>query len=201
MISFLRGVVSEIGPDSVVVDMGSVGMMASCTPATALGLRIGEHVELMTSLVIRADSWTLFGFQEADERRVFELVQTVSGIGPRMALALLATLSPDELRSAVAGDDFTTLMKVPGVGRKGAGRLVLELKDRIGPPLGMGLGTLGSSVGSGWQASVSAGLMSLGWSAREAELAVAAVAPVASSMETPDVSALLKAALRSLDRS
>lgn len=134
---FLRGTVNFLGDDYVVVDIGPMGVRVSCTPATALSVRIGEHVELVTTMIVREDSWTLFGFLDADERAVFELVQTISGIGPRLALAILATLSPDELRTAVAREDFTTLTKVPGVGRKGAGRLVLELMDRLGPLSGV----------------------------------------------------------------
>ncbi len=201
MIAFLRGVVHLVGPDYVVVDIGPMGVTASCTPATALGLRIGDHVELVTAMIVREDSLTLFGFLDADERAVFELVQTISGVGPRLALAILSTLSPDELRVAVARNDLATLTKVPGVGQKGAGRLVLELKGRIGPPTGGAPISAGSMSPAGWQGAVGAGLMSLGWSQREAEAAVSAVTPLAAEMADPDIAVLLKAALQSLDRS
>lgn len=197
MISFLRGTVHATGVDRLVVDIGPLGIEAACTPATALAYRPGDHVELVTSLVIREDAWTVYGFLDTDERTVFELVQTVTGIGPRIALALLATLSPDEIRAAVASEDLGRLTKVPGIGRKGASRLVLELKDRLGPPQG-GL-PASAPAGGGWQAAVTAGLTSLGWSAKEAEQAVATIAPQAT--EPADVGALLKLALRSLDRS
>lgn len=206
MIDFLRGTVTSVRPDRIVIDVGPLGLTAICTPAAALSVRVGERVELMTSLVIREDGWTIYGFLDPDERTVFEQVQTVSGVGPRLALGLLATLSPDELRTAIAREDLATLTKVSGVGRKGASRLVLELKDKLGPALGATGGTpLGAGVGGGWQAAVTAGLTSLGWSAKEAEQAVLAVAPMAESTDgepaSPDIAALLKAALRSLDRS
>jgi Holliday junction DNA helicase RuvA len=205
MISFVRGTVVQAATDSVVVDLGSVGVVVQCTPATALGLRHGEHIELMTTMVVREDGWTLFGFVDADERTVFEQVQTVSGIGPRIAMALLGTLSPDDLRRAVGSDDEATLVRVPGIGRKGAQRLILELKDRLGPALGSGRGDrLSVGPSGGWQGDVSAGLTSLGWSAREADQAVQAIDPdavaAATSGAAPDVGALLKAALRTLDR-
>lgn len=198
MIAFLRGEVATSTSDGVVIDVGGVGLAASCTPATALSLRPGDHVEMMTSLVVREDGWTLYGFLDADERRVFEQVQTVSGIGPRLALGLLATLTPDALRSAVASDDLHALTKVPGIGKKGAARLVLELKDRLGAP---GSPAAVGRAAVGWQESVIAGLTSLGWPARDAERAAAAVAPLAEGQSHPDIPALLKAALRSLDRS
>ena len=198
MIDFLRGQVRACSHDRVVVDIGGIGIAAACTPATVLNLRPGDHVELITSLVVREDGWTLYGFLDADEREVFEQVQTVGGIGPRIALGLLATLTPDALRTAVTSEDLATLTRVPGIGKKGAARLVLELKDRIGQPTAPVVGTILSATN--WQASVIAGLTSLGWSTREAERAAASVAPLAEGQEAPDVSALLKAALRSLDR-
>jgi len=198
MIDFLRGAVHAAGQDRVVVDVGGFGIAAACTPATAMSLRPGDRVELITSLVVREDGWTLYGFLDADERTVFEQVQTVSGIGPRIALGLMATLTPDAVRTAVANEDLVTLTRVPGIGKKGAARLVLELKDRIGMPSAPLAGV--TQATGGWESSVIAGLTSLGWSAREAERAVVAVAPMAQEGSQPDVAALLKAALRTLDR-
>lgn len=197
MIAFVRGTVQAVGADSVVIDLGGVGLQATCTAPTALSLRIGERVELLTSLVVREDGWTLYAFATAEERTIFEQVQTVTGIGPRIALAVLGTLSPDELRAAVATDDLNALVRIPGIGRKGAQRLVLELKDRLGAASGTAAARpLGADAR--WQASVTAGLVSLGWSTREAEGAVEAVTPLAG--DDPDIGALLKAALQSLDR-
>ncbi len=207
MISFVRGTVVQTRVDQLVVDLGSVGVTVLCTPGTALAVRHGEHVELMTTMVVREDGWTLYGFIDPDERTVFEQVQTVSGIGPRIALALLGTLSPDELRAAVVNGDESALTKVPGIGRKGAQRLILELADRLGPSTAAPSDRPASpGATGGWQQAVAAGLMSLGWSAREAEAGVAAIDPTLASQATQegpgaDIGALLKAALRGMDRS
>lgn len=202
MIAFVRGSVVTIGIDHVVIDVGPIGMTVTVTPATALSLRIGEHVQLITSMVIREDAWTVYGFLDPDEKSVFELVQTVNGIGPRIALAVLAAMSPDDLRRAIASEDSKSLTKVSGLGSKGAQRVILELRDRIGAPVS---GTsLSSAPAAGWQASVHAGLTTLGWSAREADAAITAVTELADHQlahGAADVPALLKAALRSLDRS
>lgn len=205
MISFLRGTVAATAIDGIVIDIGVMGISVVCTPATALSVQLGDRIELVTSMVVREDAWTVYGFLDTDERGVFEVVQTVSGIGPRIALGLLATLSPDELRTAILREDLATLTKVPGIGRKGASRLVLELKDRLGAPTGVSAAAPSTHSGPDWAASVTAGLISLGWSAKEAEAAVEVVAPQAETSVLadgrPDVGALLKAALRSLDRS
>lgn len=206
MIAMVRGTVLSAGIDRLVVDLGMAGVQVMCTPVTAAGVRHGEHVELLTTMVVREDSWTLYGFLDADERMVFEQVQTVSGIGPRIALALLGTLTPDDLRRAVASSDEATLTAVPGIGRKGAQRIILELADRLGEPLGGAVRAAGPAPTAGWAAAVTAGLASLGWSAKEAEAAVAALDPdltAAADAAGPDadISALLKAALRGLARS
>jgi holliday junction DNA helicase RuvA len=210
VIAFVRGRVAEVGVDAAVVDVGGVGLSVLCTPTTLAGLRTGDSAQLATSLVVREDSLTLFGFADTDERTVFETVQTVSGIGPRLAQALLATMGPDDLRRAVATEDLVALTRVPGVGRKGAQRLVLELKDRLGPPVSAAASAdddLAASTGAApeaWRTAVHAGLVSLGWAAREADAAVDEVAPLAHEQAEagtgPDVAVLLKAALRSLDR-
>jgi holliday junction DNA helicase RuvA len=208
MISFVRGTVAHASSDALVVDLGAVGLTVQCTPGTALSVRPGEHVELLTTMVVREDGWTLYGFVDSDERTVFEQAQTVSGIGPRIALALLATLSPDDLRRAVVVADEAALMRVPGIGRKGAQRLILELADRLGPASAAMTGDLpsGRALGAGWQQAVVAGLTSLGWAPREAEQAVANLDPALAAEATAagptaDVGSLLKAALRGLDRS
>ena len=157
--------------------------------------------ERPTSMVVREDSLTLFGFLDEDERTLFELLQTASGVGPKLAQAMLAVLPPDDLRRAVTTEDVRALTRVPGIGQKGAQRIILELKDRIGAPTG---GTHPAAVvplqaEPAWRVQVRDGLVGLGWSAKEAERAVDVVADDAG--ETPDVAALLRAALRTLSRS
>ena len=141
MISHLVGEVSSVAPDGAVVDVGGVGLAVQCTPATLARLRPGERARVPTSLVVREDALTLYGFADEDERTVFELLQTASGVGPRLALAMLAVHSPDALRRAVATEDLAALMMVPGIGKKGAQRIVLELAGR--------LGTSGTDLGNG----------------------------------------------------
>ena len=206
MIAFLRGTVRDAGPDHLVVDLGSFGVTVQCTPVTALSVRQGDHVELLTTMVVREDAWTVYGFLETDERRIFEQVQTVSGIGPRIALALLCAMTPDELRRAVSTSDETALMSVPGIGRKGAQRLILELADKLGAPAGTSVRAAGAVTASGWRASVAAGLTSLGWSAKDAEVAIGSLDPeliarADSQGQDAEIGMLLKSALRSLDRS
>jgi Holliday junction DNA helicase RuvA len=153
-------------------------------------------------MVVREDSLTLFGFLDDDEKATFELVQTASGVGPKLAQAMLAVLTPDDLRRAVAGEDVKALTRVPGVGQKGAQRIILELKDRIGSPGAVGAARASRTVPEpeGWRSQVHTGLVGLGWSAKEADRAVDAVAPEADDRAEPDVAALLRAALRSLSR-
>ena len=208
MIASVRGRVAALSPSGAVVEVGGVGLEVQCAPGTLAGLRLGAEATLATSLVVREDSLTLFGFADDDERQVFELVQTASGVGPKLAQAMLAVHSPDELRRAVASDDLTALTQVPGIGRKGAQRIVLELRDRLGAPQGLVTsrgGAAGGPAGS-WRDQVHTGLVGLGWSGREADLALDAVAPLAEEQQAsdpaagPDVPELLRAALRTLSR-
>uniref|UniRef100_UPI00037B5A61 Holliday junction branch migration protein RuvA n=1 Tax=Streptomyces xiaopingdaonensis TaxID=1565415 RepID=UPI00037B5A61 len=134
MIAFLSGTVAAVGPGTAVVEVSGVGMAVQCAPGTLAALRVGEQARLATSLVVREDSLTLYGFADDDERQVFELLQTASGVGPRLAQAMLAVHTPDALRTAVAGGDEKALTAVPGIGKKGAQKLLLELRDRLRGP-------------------------------------------------------------------
>lgn len=203
MIDRVRGVVLRVGLDHLSVDLGPVALRVM-VPAQLIGdVRAGGVITLHTAMVVREDGWTLYGFVESEQCQVFEQVQTVSGIGPRIALALVSFLSPDELRSAIQAEDLNVLTKVPGIGRKGAQRIVLELKDRLGSPVVAGISTAVRGDAP-WRSAVAAGLTSLGWSPREADAAVDQLAARLSEITdegSPDVGALLKEALRSLDRS
>ncbi|MBO7937267.1 Holliday junction branch migration protein RuvA [Streptomyces antibioticus] len=199
MIAFVSGPVAALAPDSAVVEVGGIGIAVQCTPDTLSGLRLGRPAKLATSLVVREDSLTLYGFADDDERQVFELLQTASGVGPRLAQAMLAVHRPDALRRAVATGDEKALIAVPGIGKKGAQKLLLELKDRLGEPLGAP--ALGAPVTQGWRDQLHAALIGLGYATREADEAVTAVTPQAEAAEgAPQVGHLLKAALQTLNR-
>jgi holliday junction DNA helicase RuvA len=204
MISHLRGMVSGVAPDGAVIEVGGVGLAVQCTPATLAALRPGEPARVATCLVVREDSLTLYGFGSDDERNVFELLQTASGVGPRLALAMLAVHSPDALRRAVATEDLAALTMVPGIGKKGAQRIVLELKDRLGAPGDAGTDGVAARPGAApsWRDQVQSGLVNLGWTARDAEQAVAAVAAdmAAGGTQTEDVATVLRAAMKKLSR-
>ncbi|MGX9887725.1 Holliday junction branch migration protein RuvA [Streptomyces sp. NPDC002276] len=200
MIAFVSGTVAALAPDAAVVEVGGVGMAIQCTPNTLSTLRLGKPAKLATSLVVREDSLTLYGFVDDDERQIFELLQTATGVGPRLAQAMLAVHTPDALRRAVAADDEKALMAVPGIGKKGAQKLLLEFKDRLGAPVG-NTPAIGAPVTSGWRDQLHAALIGLGYATREADEAVAAVAPQAEAAEgAPQVGQLLKAALQTLNR-
>jgi holliday junction DNA helicase RuvA len=212
MIAHVRGTVAAVAPDGAVIEVGGVGMRVQCTPGTLATLRPGEHAQVATSLVVREDSLTLYGFCSDDERNVFELLQTASGVGPRLALAMLAVHTPDALRRAVSTEDLAALTMVPGIGNKGAQRIVLELRDRLGPPgeSGTGDGLPGSRTPRRvpvWRDQVQSGLVNLGWPARDADQAIAALEEdgtigVADG-EGPgsvDVAMVLRAALRKLSK-
>ena len=198
MIASLRGRVLAVRLDAAVLEVGGVGLLVSATPATLAGLRTGQEGELATSLVVREDSLTLFGFADADERDVFETLQTVSGVGPRLALAMLAVHTPDGLRRAVQSEDLVALQRVPGIGRKGAQRIVLELADRLGAPAPTGAEAV-SAAPSDHRAEVVDALVGLGWNLKAAEDAVTTVVPAdAGDVEQGDVAAVLRGALRVL---
>ncbi|WP_139978669.1 Holliday junction branch migration protein RuvA [Nocardioides litoris] len=199
MIAHVRGEVAALTLTSAVLEVGGVGLELMCTPGTLASLRTGQPARLATSMVVREDSLTLFGFVDDDEKAVFELVQTASGVGPKVAQAITAVLSPDDLRRAIASDDVKTLTRVPGIGQKGAQRIILELKDRIGAPTGPRVpGAPAAPVVDAWRGQVHQGLVGLGWPAKDADKAVEAVADQAG--DAPDVGALLRAALRTLSK-
>ena len=199
MIAFLRGRVSAIRLDSAVLEVGGVGLQVMCAPNTLAKLRSGAETMLSTSMVVREDSLTLFGFLDEDEKQLFELVQTASGVGPKVAQAMLAVLDPDALRSAIRGEDVKTLTTVPGIGQKGAQRIILELRDRIGL-VPASAPSSRSGVSTEWQQQVASALTGLGWSPKEAERAVAEIADAAAEMSPPDVARLLRLALQTLSK-
>jgi holliday junction DNA helicase RuvA len=201
LIASVSGPVLAVGPTSAVVEVGGLGVLALCSPNTVASLRIGQRTTLATSLVVREDSLTLYGFATADEREFFELLLSATGVGPKLAQAALAVLSPDELRQAIATENLVVLCKVPGIGRKGAQRIVIELKDKINAVgLGADLAAPTGLAAATWRDQVTQGLQGLGWSARDAEAACEDVAHLVSEDPTVGVPVLMRAALQSLAR-
>ncbi len=214
MIASVAGRVAAVSPDGAVVEVGGIGLAVQCTPGTIARLQVGENARLATSLVVREDSLTLYGFADDDERQLFELLQTANGVGPRLAQAVLAIHPPREVRRAVGTADLKSLMQVPGIGKKGAERLVLELRDRLGVGSGdvsldaatAAAGATGSTVApvAPWRDQLTTALVGLGWSVREADGALSQLAPVAEEQVADtgsvDVSVLLRQALRMLGR-
>jgi holliday junction DNA helicase RuvA len=214
MIASVRGVVLAAGLDSAVIDVGGVGLLLHTTAATAASLLPGAEAMLVTTLVVREESLTLYGFPDEDERTIFNLVQTVAGVGPRLALAMLAIHAPDGLRRAISGGDLVALTKVPGIGKKGAERIVLELRDKIGLPTSDVASPVAPRLAEDMAtAQVHDALVGLGWSSKQAEDAVMTVKRETAVREAAadeaggpqagdgsDISAMLRAALRELGR-
>jgi Holliday junction DNA helicase RuvA len=213
VIASVNGRVAAVSPDGAVVEVGGVGLAMQCTPGTIARLQVGETARLATSLVVREDSLTLYGFADDDERQLFELLQTANGVGPRLAQAVLAIHPPREVRRAVTMGDLKALMQVPGIGKKGAERLVLELRDRLGAPTGdtsldgPGLPAAGSPITAvaPWRDQLTSALIGLGWTSREADNALTALAPVVDEQIAAEgavnVAVLLRQALQILGRS
>ncbi|MCW2699928.1 MAG: Holliday junction helicase RuvA [Blastococcus sp.] len=211
MIASVSGRVAAVSPNGAVVEVGGIGLAVQCTPGTIARLQVGESARLSTSLVVREDSLTLYGFADDDERSLFELLQTANGVGPRLAQAVLAIHPPREVRRAVSMADVTSLMQVPGIGKKGAERLILELRDRLGSttsdttldgPAAMGLPAV--TPVAPWRDQLTSALVGLGWSVKEADAALAQLAPTADEQIAAsggvEVAVLLRQALQLLGR-
>jgi holliday junction DNA helicase RuvA len=210
VIASVSGRVAAVSPDGAVVEVGGIGLAVQCTPGTIARLQLGESARLSTSLVVREDSLTLYGFADDDERQLFELLQTANGVGPRLAQAVLAIHPPREVRRAVSMADVKALMQVPGIGKKGAERLILELRDRLGSTtsdtsLDAPLGLPSVTPVAPWRDQLTSALVGLGWSAKEADTALGQLAPVAdeqiAATGSVEVAVLLRQALQMLGRS
>jgi Holliday junction DNA helicase RuvA len=198
MISLLTGTVRSIASDRIIVEVGGFGVSVLVNPQTSVQLTMGSQVQLFTSLVVREDSLTLFGFINDDSRSLFELVQTVSGIGPKVALSILGALTPEDLARAISQEDIGAIEKVPGIGRKGAQRLILELKGKL-----TDLSSTQQYKGHqpAWREQLTSALVSLGFSPKESD---GAISQVVSTLHSDGVDAaqlelseLLKLALAS----
>jgi Holliday junction DNA helicase RuvA len=167
VISSIRGEVLDIALDHVVIEAAGVGYKLMAAPSTLATLRRGSEARLITAMIVREDSMTLYGFPDADARDLFLTLLGVSGVGPKIALATLAVYDAMTLRQALADGDVTALTRVPGIGKRGAERLVLELRDKIGP---VGTSPASSSLnGHGVRGPVVEALVGLGFAAKQAE--------------------------------
>ena len=169
MIATLSGTVRSLTADRAIIEGGGVGMNVLINAHTSNSLTVGAHANLFTSLVVREDSLTLFGFSDEPSRVLFELVQTVSGIGPKVALSILGALTPSELAHAVNTENISAIEKVPGIGKKGAQRLILELKSKISD---FGQGSYTRSHQPVWREQLTSALISLGFSAKDSDDAI-----------------------------
>lgn len=193
MISSVRGTVAEMGQSAVEIDVQGIGYLVQVPASTLAGLRLGEQVRLLTSTVVREDSIALYGFRDIEQRELFRLLTGVTGVGPRLALAVLGRLKPESLRRAICSADVTALTQVPGVGKRGAERMILELKDHIG------VSDAGSRPASSKVGEVKDALVGLGYTPGElAEVLDDIAASDASG--SADVESLIKAALKALAR-
>jgi holliday junction DNA helicase RuvA len=195
MIASVRGEVLDVALDHVVIEAAGVGYKLMATPSTLATLRRGEEARLITAMIVREDSMTLYGFPDGDARDLFLTLLGVSGVGPKIALATLAVYDAPALRQALADGDVTALTRVPGIGKRGAERLVLELRDKIGP---VGISAAAMSVnGHGVRGPVIEALVGLGFAAKQAEEAIEKV--MANEPEATTSSAL-RAALSMLGK-
>jgi Holliday junction DNA helicase RuvA len=204
MIAQLTGSTLHAGATSCVVEVGGVGFLVHVTPGTAAGLRPGEEATLHTSLVVREDSLTLFGFGSAGEKAAVELAQTASGVGPKLALAIVSVLGAGDFRRAVQTEDVKRLTAVPGIGLKGAQKIVIELKDKVAL-LAAAEGEddalpAAAAPDDAWRGQVVDGLQGLGWSVRDAEAACDKVAHLVEADPSVGIAQLMRAALTALAR-
>lgn len=198
MIASVKGSIKHLGLSNAVIEVGGVGMLINIPASLAASLVVGKSTELFTQLVVREDSLTLYGFESLAAREFFELLQSVSGIGPKVAQSALSIFDERELASAIAHEDLVTLERIPGLGKKGVARLVLELKEKVEHLAG----TLSSNSGAAWRASLSSALMGLGYSQKECDAAMDKVSvELGAAAITTGLPDLLKSALQNLGRS
>ncbi|WP_442575660.1 Holliday junction branch migration protein RuvA [Microbacterium sp. F51-2R] len=196
MISSLRGRVVHADAESVVVEMGGFGLTVAVTPQVARATHLGDELTLHTSLIVREDALSLFGFESREELSVFSLLLGVTGVGPKSALGVLSTLTVDQISQAVSADDDAPFRRVSGIGPKTAKLIVLQLAGKLAPP--RPALSVGTDAAPAVSAQVAQALVGLGWSERTAAEAVASVAGEASPSDRASVQALLRLTLAML---
>jgi len=172
MIATLTGEIKAISLDRAIVEVGGVGLSVNITQSVANHLNLGTTVTFHTSLVVREESLTLYGFLTAESKQLFEQVQTVSGIGPKVALSILGSLTPEDLASAITTENIAAIERVPGIGRKGAQRLILELKGKLSD---LSDGGQVASHQPIWREQLTSALISLGFAPKDSDRAITTV--------------------------
>ena len=198
MISTVTGTIRSLSMDKLVIEVGGVGLSVLINPPTSAGLTLGSQSTLYTSLVVREDSLTLFGFLTEEVRNLFELVQTVSGVGPKVALSIMGSLTPEDLARAISQEDTSAIERVPGIGKKGAQRMILELKGKLSD---LSSGATYKGHQPPWREQLLSALVSLGFSPKESDSAISYVVnDLQGNDQDParmELSELLKLALAS----
>lgn len=198
MIATLTGEIKSISFDRAIIEVGGVGLSVNLTQNAAAHLNLGTTVTFHTSLVVREESLTLYGFLTAESKQLFEQVQTVSGIGPKVALAILGSLTPQDLAAAIATENIAAIERVPGIGRKGAQRLILELKGKLSD---LSEGTRITNHQPAWREQLTNALISLGFTPKDSDRAITTIVNElqGDGVEPADLdlSELLKRALQS----
>ncbi|MEY3433959.1 MAG: hypothetical protein RL057_339 [Actinomycetota bacterium] len=197
MIAQIRGTVLDVRLNLITVDVSGIGYQVIVTPELAAATKIGQTISLFTSLVVREDSWSLFGFETLEGKSLFEELQSVTGIGPKVANALLAVYQPGDLRAVISAQDNAALERVPGIGKKVASRILLELKDKYS-----GVTKSKASLSGSWRTQIIGALTGLGYSSKEAEMALEnALQHLGRSPSESDLPEILKLALAQSGRS
>ncbi len=198
MISTLTGTIRSLAIDKVVIEVGGVGFTLLINPQTSSGISLGAQTTMHTSLVVREDSLTLFGFLSEEVKNLFELVQTVSGVGPKVALSIMGALTPEDLARAISQEDISAIERVPGIGKKGAQRMILELKGKLSD---LSPGTSYKGHQPAWREQLTSALVSLGFSPKESDGAISFVVNDLRNIDADpakmELSELLKLALAS----
>ncbi|MEN9305596.1 MAG: hypothetical protein RLY76_864 [Actinomycetota bacterium] len=191
MIAQLRGTVLEVRLNLITLDVNGVGYEIIVAPELAASTSVGTSISLYTSLVVREDAWTLYGFDSNEAKTLFQQLQSVTGIGPKVASALLSVYGPSDLTSAIANQDNAALEKVPGIGKKVASRIILELKDKFG-----GAYKAKDSLSGPWRSQILGALTGLGYATKDAEMALdSAVQTLGRTPSESDLPEILKLAL------
>ena len=191
MIASISGTVKGVTPTTVVIDVGGVGMLLQISPRLSAILMVGKSASLHTSLLVREDALTLYGFETMEDRSIFEQLQTVTGIGPKVAQSALNLFEANELAGVISAGNLSALEKVSGLGKKGAQRVVLELKDKVGS-----ISSSGKAVSRSWRDDLTEALLSLGFTAKDSADVVDSVSAEFSDAAEMSLEVLLKRALQ-----